>query len=89
MTGPEVTQVPLAVVTVGGATGRVTATALKGRTKVAGGRAAAKNGSAKVRVRFTKSARPLARAQALGAADDPRQGGHEAECERDAQTSVS
>jgi hypothetical protein len=45
------------VVTVGGATGRVTATALKGRTKVAGGRAAAKNGSAKVRVRFTKSAR--------------------------------
>jgi hypothetical protein len=45
------------VVTVRGATGRVTATALKGATKVAGGRSAAKNGTAKVRVRFTKSAR--------------------------------
>jgi hypothetical protein len=45
------------VVTVRGATGKVTATALKGRTKVGSGRAGAKNGTAKVRVRFTKRAK--------------------------------
>jgi hypothetical protein len=45
------------VVTVRGATGQVTATALKARTKVASGRAASKNGTAQVRVRFTKKAR--------------------------------
>jgi quercetin dioxygenase-like cupin family protein len=45
------------VVTVRGATGKVTAAALKGRTKVGTGRAAARNGTAKVRVRFTKPAR--------------------------------
>jgi hypothetical protein len=45
------------VVTVRGATGKVTATALKGRTKVGTGRATAKNGTAKVRVRFTRRAK--------------------------------
>jgi hypothetical protein len=45
------------VVTVRGATGTVTATALTGRTKVGSGRAAASNGTAKLRVRFTRRAR--------------------------------
>jgi hypothetical protein len=44
-------------VTVRGASGKVTATALKGRTKVATGRATAKNGTAKLRVRFSKRAK--------------------------------
>jgi hypothetical protein len=45
------------VVTVRGAAGTVTATALTGHTKVGSGRAAASNGTAKVRVRFTRRAR--------------------------------
>jgi hypothetical protein len=77
------------VVTVRGATGRVTATALKGRTKVGGGRAASQERHRHGARALHQIRAALARAQALGAADDPHRGGRDAQRERDAQTSVS